>query len=41
MPGSMSFPAFPQDLPKRSERPPRALAEHVMAQVEHPGNLGR
>jgi hypothetical protein len=32
---------FPQDLPKRSERPPRALAEHVMAQVEHPGNLDR
>ena len=41
MPGSMSFPAFPQDLPKRSERPPRALAEHVMAQVEHSGNLDR
>jgi integrase len=32
---------FPQDLPKRAERPPRALAEHVMAQVEHPGNLDR
>jgi integrase len=32
---------FPQDLPKRSERPPRALAEHVMAQVEHSGNLDR
>jgi integrase len=32
---------FPQDLPKRSERPPRALAEHVMAQVEHSGNLSR
>ena len=30
---------FSQDLPKRSERPPRALAEHVMAQVEHPANL--
>ena len=32
---------FPADLPKRSERPPRALAEHVMAQVEHPANLDR
>ena len=32
---------FPEDQPKRSERPPRALAEHVMAQVEHPGNLDR
>jgi integrase len=32
---------FTQDQPKRSERPPRALAEHVMAQVEHPGNLDR
>src|SRR5260370_8259896 len=26
---------------RSSERPPRALAEHVMAQVEHPGNLDR
>jgi integrase len=32
---------FSEDLPKRSERPPRALAEHVMAQVEHPANLDR
>jgi integrase len=32
---------FPEDYPKRSERPPRALAEHVMAQVEHPDNLDR
>ena len=32
---------FPEDQPKRAERPPRALAEHVMAQVEHPGNLDR
>jgi integrase len=32
---------FPDDYPKRSERLPRALAEHVMAQVEHPGNLDR
>ncbi|TDC77353.1 site-specific integrase [Actinomadura sp. 7K507] len=32
---------FPEDMPKRAERPPRALAEHVMAQVEHPDNLER
>jgi integrase len=32
---------FPEDLPRRSERPPRALAGHVMAQVEHPANLDR
>jgi integrase len=32
---------FVQDQPKRAERPPRALAEQVMAQVEHPGNLDR
>jgi integrase len=32
---------FPDDYPKRAERLPRALAEHVMAQVEHPDNLGR
>ena len=32
---------FPEDQPKRAGRPPRALAEHVMAQVEHPGNLDR
>jgi integrase len=32
---------YSQDLPKRAERPPRALAEHVMAQVEHSGNLDR
>jgi hypothetical protein len=32
---------FPEDQPKRAERLPRALAEHVMAQVEHAGNLDR
>jgi integrase len=32
---------FSEDQPKRTERLPRALAEHVMAQVEHPGNLDR
>ncbi len=38
-----TFPAdamfFTEDYPKREQRLPRALAEHVMAQVEHPGNL--
>ena len=32
---------FPDDYPKRTERLPRALAEHVMAQVEDPRNLSR
>jgi integrase len=32
---------FPDDHPKRAERPPRALTEQVMAQVEHPDNLAR
>jgi hypothetical protein len=32
---------FPDDHPKRAERPPRALTEQVMAQVEHPDNLDR
>lgn len=30
---------FPGDYPKRGQQLPRALAEHVMAQVEHPDNL--
>jgi hypothetical protein len=30
-----------EDHPKRAERLPRALAEHVMAQLEHPDNLAR
>ncbi|TKJ18080.1 site-specific integrase [Blastococcus sp. CCUG 61487] len=32
---------FSEDYPTRTERPPRALAEQVMAQVEHPDNLAR
>jgi integrase len=32
---------FPEDFPKRGEKLPRALAEHVMAQVERPANLDR
>jgi integrase len=32
---------FREDHPRRPARLPRALAEHVMAQVEHPGNLAR
>ncbi|WP_411130292.1 tyrosine-type recombinase/integrase [Streptomyces sp. x-19] len=32
---------FAEDYPKRTERLPRALAEHIMAQVEHPENLAR
>src|SRR4029077_2053693 len=30
---------FTEDYPKREERLPRALAEHVMAQLEAPDNL--
>jgi len=32
---------YAEDYPKRAERLPRALAEHVMAQLEHPNNLAR
>jgi integrase len=32
---------FTEDYPQRSERLPKALAEHVMAQLEHPDNLDR
>jgi integrase len=32
---------FSDDYPQRTERLPRALAEHVMAQVEHPDTLAR
>lgn len=32
---------FSEDYPARAEHPPRALAEQVMAQVEHPDNLAR
>lgn len=39
LPSSAMF--FPEDYPKASERLPRALAEHVMAQVEDPASLAR
>jgi site-specific recombinase XerD len=32
---------FPEDYPKRAKGLPRALAEHVMAQLDQPANLGR
>jgi site-specific recombinase XerD len=32
---------FSEDYPARVERVPRALAEQVMAQIEHPDNLAR
>lgn len=32
---------FSEDYPKRPERLPRALAEHVMTQLEHDANLNR
>ena len=32
---------YREDYPKHAERLPRALAEHVMAQLEHPDNLAR
>jgi integrase len=32
---------FPEDYPKRGQRLPRALAAHVMTQVEQPANLDR
>ena len=32
---------YPDDLPRPPKRLPRGLAEHVMAQVEQPANLGR
>jgi integrase len=32
---------FPEDYPKQGQKLPRALAGHVMAQVEDPANLGR
>lgn len=39
LPANATF--FAEDYPKRSERLPRALAEHVMAQLEHTNNLDR
>jgi integrase len=32
---------FPEDFPKEGQWLPRALSEHVMAQLEHPDNLAR
>ena len=32
---------FPEDIPRRGGLLPRALAEHIMAQVEDPASLGR
>ena len=32
---------FPEDIPRRGELLPRALAEHIMAQVEDPASLSR
>ena len=32
---------FPEDYPRRPDELPRALAEQVMAQLEHPANLDR
>jgi len=32
---------FTDDFPRRAERPPRALAEQIMAQIEDPANLAR
>jgi integrase len=39
LPSNATF--FAEDYPKRDERLPRALAEHVMAQLEEPSNLDR
>ena len=39
LPASAVF--YPEDYPKAGQRLPRAVAAHVMAQVENPANLGR
>ena len=39
LPGSAAY--YPEDYPPQPARLPRALAEHVMAQIEQPGNLDR
>jgi integrase len=39
LPATTTF--FPEDYPKDGERLPRAVTEHVMAQVEHEANLDR
>ena len=39
LPSSAAF--YPDDFPKPEKRLPRGLAEHIMAQVEQPGNIDR
>lgn len=39
LPANATF--YPDDFPRPGKRLPRALAEHVMAQVEQPANLER
>src|SRR5439155_9855686 len=39
LPANATF--YPDDFPRPDKRLPRALAEHVMAQVEQPANLDR
>ncbi len=39
LPATATF--YPEDYPKNGEQLPRAVAEHVMAQVEHASNLDR
>jgi integrase len=39
LPGGAVF--YPEDYPRLPEQLPRALADHVMAQLEQPGNLHR
>ena len=39
MPATATF--YPEDYPKDGEQLPRAVAEHVMAQLEHAANLDR
>ena len=39
LPGTATF--YPEDYPKGTEQLPRALPQHVMAQVERPSNLQR
>jgi integrase len=39
LPANVTF--YPDDFPRPDKRLPRALAEHVMAQVEQPANLER
>ena len=39
LPATAAF--FPDDYPRRGKKLPRALAGHVIAQVEQPGNLDR